>query len=734
MHKGVVAALAAVALWAGVRSGLALDETAGVVEPTSFPAFAGLPERPARKPLQPMAESSHTIAIVGDLAPANDATPKYLKQAVDQLNLLRPDAVFCVGNLVPGYTRSGMRYANASIAVCGALDRLNMPWHPCAGASDVISGTRDVRDRRFEGLYEKYFGPLYYSVDSGNVHVIVLDSEEGLGKGNALSDKQLAWLKADLNKTFEAHVPKATFGLKPVAAPPENKAQYVIVLVHRPLWRIESKEFPSNWDQVHEMLVDFNRRPIVSVEGMNGGASEARGPRVVGVYAGGTRAYSEEPTRDGIHYVVLGATAARLDQDAAVEVRHFTLLKFDSPPPPAAEGLGVHPVVIEMGGTGPGGQAAGTVVGADVITLRERAVLDRIAAIPNEALGIIGAVVQPVPGMKIEEGKETGLRLVLGNPLEVPIDVEIRMASARNLSTATLRENANPYVESFDSPWQLRSPYLGRHLEPKTAERYRVALAPDPLATQFPPPQVEFVVHWTDPRGRVHDVILKRKVTLVPQAKVPLAEMVSLNGVGGWDRAASGTTHAWRVRGDEPQKRSPEWEMVADRERLYVRVRVEDGVKSYWASRDAGGSGWGGLPSDAVFVGFGGNHLPARRLWVLAAEGKENVWINGGFGEKQTPLAAAPGGWGVRTRIEQENGGYVVTLAIPRKLVFGEGDACTMNIGVHDNDDGAWTWVRSWASDVGDGVNWGRVTIGGEVAGTQAASTREDATEGVKGR
>jgi hypothetical protein len=366
---------------------------------------------------------------------------------------------------------------------------------------------------------------------------------------------------------------------------------------------------------------------------------------------------------------------------------------------------------MELGGAGPGGAAAGTVVGQDVITRRERAVLDQIAAIPDEALGIIGAVAQPTPGEKIDVEKETGLRLVLGNPLDVPIDVEIRMASARNLSTATLRENANPYVESLDSAWQLRSPYLGRHLEPKTAERYRVALVPDSRATQFEPPQVEFVVHWTDPQGRVHDVILKRRVTLVPHAKVPLVAKVSMDGEQGWDRAAGGTTYAWKLRGDEPQKRSPEWEMVADRGTLYVRVRVEDNVMSYWESTDAGGSGWGGLPSDAVFVGFGGNHLPARRVWVLPAEGKGKVWINSGFGEKQTALAGMPASWGVRSHVEQETGGYVVTLAIPRRLVFGAGDSCRINIGVNDNDGGAWSWIRSWASDVGDGVNWGQVTV-----------------------
>ncbi len=172
----------------------------------------------------------------------------------------------------------------------------------------------------------------------GSTHVVVLDSEEGLvgGEGNAFSEEQLGWLKGDLNKTFaETEAGRA-------------KTKWVVVLVHRPLWRMQggAEAGGGNWDRVHRMLVDFNRRPIVSVEG-SGAISE--GPRVAGVWAGDARAYSKEPTRDGIRYTVVGATAARIEQDASVAIRHFTLLKLDD-----AEG-GVHPVIVKLGVGGGGG-------------------------------------------------------------------------------------------------------------------------------------------------------------------------------------------------------------------------------------------------------------------------------------------------------------------------------------------------------------------------------------------
>ena len=78
-----------------------------------------------------------------------------------------------------------------------------------AGEGDILSGTRQqAEDRRFEGLHQKYMGPLYYSIDAGDVHAIVLDSEEsgdagGNGAGSGISDAQVRWLKEDLNRVFE---------------------------------------------------------------------------------------------------------------------------------------------------------------------------------------------------------------------------------------------------------------------------------------------------------------------------------------------------------------------------------------------------------------------------------------------------------------------------------------------------------------------------------------------------
>ena len=124
---------------------------------------------------------------------------------------------------------------------------------------------------------------------------------------------------------------------------------------------------------MHDVLVEFNRRPIVSVEGVGGNSgAEARGPRVMAVFAGHERAYSQEPVRDGIHYYVLGPTGAapRRGEDSAAALRHIMLVKFDSPDAAVARrDASRRSSLWATAGMGEGGAA---IVGEDIVTRHER--------------------------------------------------------------------------------------------------------------------------------------------------------------------------------------------------------------------------------------------------------------------------------------------------------------------------------------------------------------------------
>ncbi len=198
--------------------------------------------------------------------------------------------------------------------------------------------------------------------------------------------------------------------------------------------------------------------------------------------------------------------------------------------------------------------------------------MDVIAALPNEALGVEGVVdfsAGSATGNPVAASTEpgaTGLTMVVGNPLSVPLDVQVRLASARNLATATERENANAFVENFDARWEMDIPHQIRHLEPGAKERWPMRLMWGGKVTDAVPAQVEFVVRWADPRdgagrgeegepggggggGGIKEIVLKRRVAVVPRAVVPLVGRVDMQGDVGWADAVQGGEGGGCLRG-----------------------------------------------------------------------------------------------------------------------------------------------------------------------------------------
>jgi hypothetical protein len=463
-----------------------------------------------------------------------------------------------------------------------------------------------------------------------------------------------------------------------------------------------------------------------------------------------------EPTRDGIRYYVLGPTAAmpRLGEDASVAVRGFMLVKLDgsdegngaAPGGGGEMGSTFHPAIVELGGEGPASETLGAIVGEDIVVAREREVLDEIAGWGNEVMGIDGFLDQRPGGAKEGAGK---LLLHLHNPTKESLDLSLRMASTKFLASPSRRDAANPYVEGLDLPWDLTTGHIIRHLAPGQTDGWPIGFerssgeaeaatsqaAPAPAEEAvsgggIAPPQMEIVVRWSDPRSRVHEVVLKRRAGMAPAARVTVAK----SGEGLWKGAASGNAYAWEVRGDEPRKLNPTWQMTADAERFYVRVQADDGVHSYWPQMVVDRA-WGGPASDAVKVTFAAEASAkgAQEVWLFpfAPRGSE-LWT--GTGEALLKVDPATG---ITAQVEATATGYEATLSIPRKLLMGSSApapplpppptatpspagakavkaphvAATvfMNLTVYDNDEGGRTWQRSWAPQ--EPAAWGRVDL-----------------------
>jgi hypothetical protein len=164
------------------------------------------------------------FAIVSDRTGGHRG--RVFSQAVEQLNVLQPEFVVSVGDLIEGYTETPERLAAEWKEFQGYVARLQMPFFYVAGNHDV-SNPAQVK------LWKEKFGRSYYSFTYKNVLFLALDSEQPHGKTGGIGMEQLAFVRKTLKETADV--------------------RWTFVLVHRPLW--DQADLPRNgWLEVEKAL------------------------------------------------------------------------------------------------------------------------------------------------------------------------------------------------------------------------------------------------------------------------------------------------------------------------------------------------------------------------------------------------------------------------------------------------------------------------------------------------
>ncbi|MEM7456495.1 MAG: LamG-like jellyroll fold domain-containing protein [Planctomycetota bacterium] len=237
------------------------------------------------------------FAIYGDRTGGVPAGLRILEQAVTDTNLLDPDLVMTVGDLIQGYNEEP-EWLEQMQEYKAIMDRLNMSWFPVAGNHDVYwRGNGPAPAGHHESNYETHFGPLWYSFEHKNAGFIILYSDEGdpesnekgfrAGRLQTMSDEQLAFLHSAL----EEHA----------------QADHVFVFLHHPRW-IGGGYEGGNWDAVHDLL-------------------KAAG-NVSAVFAGHIHRMRYDGPTDGIEYFTLATTGGGLGQEipGAGTLHHLNLV------------------------------------------------------------------------------------------------------------------------------------------------------------------------------------------------------------------------------------------------------------------------------------------------------------------------------------------------------------------------------------------------------------------------
>ena len=232
-------------------------------------------DSPVEIPL-PSEDDAFSFVIFGDRTGGPDTGVSVLADAVRDTNLLEPDFVMTVGDMIDGYNESA-QWMEEMHEFRAIMDRLLCPWFPVAGNHDIYWRNQGSGEQRppneHEDRYELHFGPLWYAFRHKNNHFIVLYTDEpnpDTGERN-------------FNKPASQKMSPEQRGFLREALEMGQDAEHTFVFVHHPRWL--KGRYGDDWDSVHEMLV---------------GAGN-----VAAVFAGHIHYMRYDGPTDGIEYVSL---------------------------------------------------------------------------------------------------------------------------------------------------------------------------------------------------------------------------------------------------------------------------------------------------------------------------------------------------------------------------------------------------------------------------------------------
>ncbi len=593
---------------------------------------------------QPAGKRKQVVAIVPDRTTGRDWGLRYLKDAVRDINRAQPDAVFCVGDLVQGYSRDPAHVIREREDFLAIANRLGVPFYPTPGNHDLVSGRRDGRDRSFADQYRRMFGPLYYAVELELASFVILNTEDGEGRIEpGFSDAQLQWLDATLGALAARNKP-------------------IILLFHRPLWDHK----PTRWEE--------RVQPMLARHGVDY------------VIAGHYHALQALPPRDGIPHLLLGTCGGAIDQHPLTgQLQHITFV-----------------VIDESGAIEPYHQVAGCTLPVDWMTKEDQDLAYRLKS-ARDAVRIKGAVADPLGA-----ATQGAVEVTLKNPLDRPVEFAFDRTGGADAWSVTDREDGEeirrPWVSLTDldtfnvattdtaSRFEFEFEFEPAAVKLAAGESRTVRVLARCAAQPAPsePPPFEIVATYLDGKDRRVPVRLRQRLPLERRiTPSPTAGDAAPYSIAVWNWSEYDTAD----RNATARFLTPD--AGADGAAFRIALEVSDSVFSGDAKPSDGKSAIDDPLGDGVRIALGSG-AEAREYLITFRDGTQEPVVRA-LSRDRSRMEPSDGAIDVVLTAGQRAWRLMVTVraaALPAGTAPGE--ALPINIGVADNDatyHTQWRWL-----------------------------------------
>jgi 3',5'-cyclic AMP phosphodiesterase CpdA len=166
------------------------------------------------------------FAIVSDRTGGH--REKIFSRAVEQLNLLQPEFVLSIGDLIEGYAADRDKVLEQWKEFQTFTAKLQMPFF-------YVPGNHDLTNADQGKIWDQKFGRRYYHFTYNGVLFLMLNTEEPPGS-SGLSEEQVKWAKQVLADNADA--------------------RWTIVAFHRPIWTGDIER--NRWGEVERALAGRN--------------------------------------------------------------------------------------------------------------------------------------------------------------------------------------------------------------------------------------------------------------------------------------------------------------------------------------------------------------------------------------------------------------------------------------------------------------------------------------------